>query len=137
LAAEKRTKKDVGQLRRRLKPIRSCAENGDTAGYYDAVLEFAREGLRLARNPVLRDLLRHLEPSARRLQHILVARRKDSLAANVVFFEDTVRYVEQGDGEMASHTIHDYVENEKRFLLACLNDGMTGYPDVSRSSVKK
>ena len=137
LAAENRTKKDVGQLRHRLKPIRSCAENGDTAGYYDAVLEFAREGLRVARNQVLGDLLRHLEPSARRLQHILVTRRKDDLLGNVVFFEDTVKYVGEGNGGKAHQTIHAYVENEKRFVLASLNDDMTGSPDPSRSRAKE
>jgi DNA-binding GntR family transcriptional regulator len=137
LAAEKRTKKDVEQIRRRLKSIRSCAEGGDTTGYYDAIFEFAREGQRVARNPVLRDLIRHLEPSARRMQYILLTRRGGDLTRNIVFFEDTVRYVGEGNGEMASKTIRTYVENEKRFVLASLNDSTTGSSDPSRSSAKE
>ena len=91
----------------------------------------------MARNPVLRDLLRHLEPSTRRMQYILLARRRGDLTRNVVFFEDTVRYVGEGNGEMASQTIRAYVENEKRFVLASLNDGTTGSPAPSRSRAKE
>jgi len=112
-AAENRTKEDLAEIRRALKKIESCAGKGDTTGYYDAIFEFFVANLIAAKNPLLSRLLRDLEPSTRRIQYASLARRKEDLKSNVLYFEQATKYIEDRNSEMASQAIRKYAQNEK------------------------
>lgn len=116
-AAENRTQKDLAQIRRSVKKIEDCAARGDVSGYYDAIFEYASIGQRAAKNPLLDQMLKDLEPNTRRAQFASLSRRTEDLRNNVVFFERTARYVEEKNGEMASQTIRAYVQNEREFAM--------------------
>ena len=117
-AAENRTQKDLAQIRRSVKKIEDCAARGDASGYYDAIFEYASIGQQAARNPLLDQMLKDLEPNTRRTQFASLSRRTtEDLRKNVVFFERAAQYVEDRDGEMASQIIRAYVQNEKEFAV--------------------
>jgi DNA-binding GntR family transcriptional regulator len=117
-AAENRTQKDLARIRRALRKIESCAASGDVSGYYDAIFEYASIGQQAARNPLLDQTLKDLEPSTRRAQFASLAWRTEDLKDNVTFFEQAARHVEDRNAEMASQTIRAYVQNEKEFALS-------------------
>ncbi len=116
-AAENRTQKDLAQIRRSVKRIEDCAIRGDVPGYYDAIFEYASIGQQAARNPLLDQILKDLEPSTRRAQFASLSLRTEDLKQNVAFFEHAARYVEEKNGEMASQIIRAYAQNEKEFAL--------------------
>lgn len=116
-AAENRTQKDLAQIRRSVKRIEDCAVRGDVPGYYDAIFEYASIGQQAARNPLLDQMLKDLEPSTRRAQFASLSLRTEGLKQNVAFFEHAARYVEEKNAEMASQIICAYVQNEKGFAL--------------------
>ncbi|HUV53134.1 MAG TPA: GntR family transcriptional regulator [Dehalococcoidia bacterium] len=112
-AAENRTKEDLARIRRALRKIETCAGKGDTSGYYDAIFEFFVASLIAAKNPLLSRLLRDLEPSTRRIQYASLARRKEDLKSNVLYFEQATKYIEDRNSETASQSIRKYAQNEK------------------------
>jgi len=116
-AAENRTGKDLIQIRRIVKKINNCAVKGDVPGYYDAIFEYASIGQLAAKNPLLDQMLKDLEPTTRRAQFASLSLRTEDLKKNATFFERAARYVEDRDTEMASEIICAYVQNEKEFAL--------------------
>jgi DNA-binding GntR family transcriptional regulator len=116
-AAENRTQKDLAQIRRSVKRIEDCAVRGDVPGYYDAIFEYASIGQQAARNPLLDQMLKDLEPSTRRAQFASLSLRTEDLKQNVAFFQHAARYVEEKNAEMASQIIRAYAQNEKEFAL--------------------
>ena len=100
-----------------MKKIEDCAARGDISGYYDAIFEYASIGQRAAKNPLLDEMLKDLEPNTRRAQFASLSRRTEDLRNNVSFFERTARYVEEKNGEMASQMIRAYVQNERKFAV--------------------
>ena len=116
-AAENRTQKDLAQIRHSVKKIEDCASRGDISGYYDAIFEYASIGQRAAKNPLLDEMLKDLEPNTRRAQFTSLSRRTEDLRNNVSFFERTAQYVEEKNGEMASRMIRAYVQNEREFAV--------------------
>ena len=105
------------QIRHALRKIESCAASGDVSGYYDAIFEYASIGQRAAKNPLLDQMLKDLEPSTRRAQFASLSWRTEDLKENVSFFERAAQYVEDRNAETASQTIRAYVQNEKEFAL--------------------
>ena len=120
-AAENRTRKDLAQIRHALRKIESFAASGDVSGYYDAIFEYASIGQQAARNPLLDQMLKDLEPSTRRAQFASLSWRIEELNENVTFFKRAAQYVEDRNAEMASQTIRAYVQNEKEFALKNTN----------------
>jgi DNA-binding GntR family transcriptional regulator len=120
-AAENRTRKDLAQIRHALRKIESFAASGDVSGYYDAIFEYASIGQQAARNPLLDQMLKDLEPSTRRAQFASLSWRTEELNENVTFFKRAAQYVEDRNAEMASQTIRAYVQNEKEFALKNTN----------------
>jgi DNA-binding GntR family transcriptional regulator len=74
-------------------------------------------GQQAARNPLLDQIPKDLEPSTRRAQFASLSLRTEDLKQNVAFFEHAARYVEEQNGEMASQIICACVQNEKEFAL--------------------
>ena len=116
-AAENRSQKDLAQIRRSVKKIEDCAARGDVPGYYDAIFEYATIGQQAAKNPLLDQMLKDLEPSTRRAQFASLSRRTEDLKKNTTFFERAAQYVEERNAEMASEIICAYVQNEKEFAV--------------------
>jgi DNA-binding GntR family transcriptional regulator len=132
-AAENRTKEDLAQIRLALRKLQDCAEVGNVSGYSEAIFEFSSALTRTARNPLLNKMLTDLEPSARRVASVSLARRDQDLKKNVVLLEDVVRYIEAGDAEMASQAACSWMQTEKVFAL---NGLKTGKDDQTHRGVR-
>jgi len=121
-AAEHRTKQDLVRIRRALNRIRQCADKGDVSGYNDAIFEFSTVGVGAAKSPLLAQMLSDLEPFTRRTQFASLSQRAADLKKNVTFFEEAVKFLEDGDAENCSRTIRAYAQNEKVFALGLLKN---------------
>ena len=115
------SEKDRRMLQSALKKIEESAKKNDITGYFNAIFEYALAGLKGAKNPLLEQMLIDLWPSNRRVQFASLSCRAEDLKKNAVFFQQTTRYVEDGNTRKASQTIRDYARNEKALALKMLN----------------
>jgi DNA-binding GntR family transcriptional regulator len=119
-AAEFHTGEDLREIRKTVRKIRACAEQGDPEKYYEAIFEFSLAALEVARNPLLTQTLADLNALTRRAQFGTLSRRADDLARNAAFFERAIEYVEKGDPHEVAQTIREYGRNERDFALRLL-----------------
>jgi len=116
-AAEHRTERDIGEMRRVLKKMKEAAARGDVSDYYDALFQFALIGQRAAHNPLLEQMLVDLEPLTRRVQFDSIKRHSGDLRKGIHYFEKTLQYIENRDSELACKTIREYAQNEREIAL--------------------
>jgi DNA-binding GntR family transcriptional regulator len=116
-SAENRDRDDLQRIGTAVKGAEACAAEGDPAGYYDSIFDFATAIRRASRNVLADRILEDLEPATRRTQFATLSQRVDDLAKNVTFFQKAARHIEKGNAEMAAQTLREYAQNEKAFAL--------------------
>ncbi len=116
-AVELATDADLRDMRAALERIESAAGNGDVQAYYDGIFEFARVGMKAARNPMLEQMLLELWPSNRRIQYASLMYRKGELPKNKIFFQRLAKCANEKKADVAATVVREYAQNEKAIAL--------------------
>ncbi|MBF0224309.1 MAG: GntR family transcriptional regulator [Desulfobacterales bacterium] len=114
---ENKTQEVIDNICAVFKKLEASALAGDTVGYYNNIFEYALIALKAANNPLLEQVITELWPGNRRIQFATLSVRASDLLNNLKFFKDTLKYIKEGNSEMAELVIRSYAQNEKEYAL--------------------
>lgn len=114
---ENSTPDNLKPIQEAMEKARDCAQAGDTAGYNDAVIQYGLACLAAAGNPLLEQMIFDLLPGIRRIFYATFAYGKEDLRKNAAVVQLGTRYIRDGNAEMASKTVREWIQNEKTIAL--------------------
>ena len=111
------TTEDYERLKDATQALKEYAETEDISGYLNATTQFASSACQATKNVLLERIVLLLWPLTSRLQYISRISDKNGLKENVKYFERTLDYFMEGNGDMASKTMRQLIENEAKNVL--------------------
>lgn len=95
----------------------SCAEENNSAGYYEAVISFLIACMKATKNNLLEHLIIDLMPNIRRFLFSSFAIMEQDLKKNASIVIKGNNYIQEKNKKMAEETIYEYLNNEKTMSL--------------------
>jgi len=116
------TTEDYERLKTATQSLKEYAETEDISGYLNATTQFTSSGCKAAKISLLERVVLLVWPLTSRLQYIARIYDKNGLKENVKYFEHTLDYLEEGNGDMASKTIRELIENESKNVIKYMHE---------------
>jgi len=127
LCSERCTAEDLRDINDTVIQAAEAVEKKDVGAYYTAFFDFALRCLAAAHNPILEEMIMDLIPGVRRMQFLTFFLRSDTLWENLEIVERGNAYLQDRNGEMAVHTVIEYITKEKEVALQTLRQGLVSF----------
>ena len=114
---EDRTEEELAWYREMVSKAFQCAGNEDIIGYVEAIRAIVLFGLEASRNPLLAWMIREWIPSFQRANFLYLSHSSFNLEDHVTSFQELLKYVVDGNAEMAERVTRSYFIKERERVL--------------------